>query len=171
MLDYKSLAASLTSNYTSMKTGVLGSTNQVKYPSAPGTKWVDHWCTAYDADANAGQFSSTAVVMSSSPSLLKFTATQVCNGNNMIGAKLAAYWASQVTKGTPQYLSSISSVTNDANTIQSTIDAWMCSRTSVISGKSYEAMCLMIETAVKGIKWTVTETSATSTTTYVVTIS
>jgi len=181
MLSYTSLASSLSSNYTTMNAGNQGVGTQIKYPSSPGTKWVDHWITAYDTDANAGTFSTgvisggtttaTAVVMVSSPNLLKFTATQVCNGTNMIGAKVSAYWASQTTKGAPQFLTTISSVTNNASNIQATIDSWMCSRTSVSSGNAYEAMCSMIETAVKSITWTVTETSGTATKTYSVTIS
>jgi len=171
MLDFKTLASSLTSNYTSMNAGSQGVGTQVKYPAIPGTNWVDFWSTTYDADANAGTFSSTSVVMSSSPNLLKFTATHVCNGTNMIGAKISAYWASQTAKGVPQFLTTISSVTNNASTIQATIDTWMCSRNSVSSVNSYEAMCSMIETAVKSITWTVTETSGTASTTYSVSIS
>ena len=172
-LNYVTVSANMDSAYDALKNDkIQDNPNQVPYPRAPLTQWMDAFKTNYDNDANNGTFSEANVVMTPMPALLEFDNTgSTCSGPNMMAAKIAQYWAAQVTPGTPQHKTSITNVVNDAAKIEAPIQAYLCGSTSVLSTPHYEHLFLFIENQVKTIIWQVTEADGGGSATYPVTIS
>ena len=172
-LNYVSLASTTNTLYNSLKECTEGTGDQVKYPADPGTAWIDAFKTNYDADAIAGTFDFASVVMESKPTLLAFDNTgNTCTpSGTSLGEALQNYWVSQLKVGTPQYKSTISSITNNASSfLASDIDGYLCGVTSILQEPSYENFFKFIEDKVKTIEWSVTEVGPDSTT-YTVKIS
>ncbi|UOK16788.1 hypothetical protein [Vibrio phage phiKT1024] len=158
-LNYISLSANILSTYNSQKDNrIQDNLEQVPYPAPVGTEWMDNFIIHYDNDANNGVFSSPSVIMKSDPEILRFNNNgQVCGGTDMMASRIASYWESQLTFGTPQY-SSITSITNDASKIKQPIEDYLCSYPGGSeSSPYYEHLFLFIESQVKTIIWTVTE--------------
>lgn len=170
-LNFITVSLNMTNAYTALKTDTqFDNPNQVPYPKAPGTKWIDDFKLHYDNNSNAGTFSFTSVVMVSLPALLSFIGTSnSCAGTAANMAKaISDYWAAQLTPGTPRF-SSITSVTNDATTkINVNIKNYLCAQVSTTKTPNYEHLFQYIENQVKTIVWTVSETNNGS---YTVTIS
>lgn len=175
-LNFVTVSANMSGVYTALKDDKTSdNANQTPYPKAPSTQWIDGFKTHYNSNSIAGTFTKASVVMVSMPALLGFVNIgPSCDivGGNMAKA-ITDYWTAQITKGTPQVLDVIDSVTNDASKISAPIKSYICSQTSTSKTPSYEHLFQYIENQVKAIVWTVTEknTAGTSTSTYTVTIS
>lgn len=169
-LNYIQLSNELNNYYKTMKNNLVTDLqpNQKPYPAnpSPAYEWVDNYINVYDTDANNGVFSATSVVMLSSPSTLRY----IPGVYNAMAKPITDYWKLQLTQGAPMY-DGIVSITNDAAKIEAPISAYLNSLTSTLKTPSYEHLFSYIETQVKTIIWTVTETSGTSTVTYDVVIS
>lgn len=158
-LDYVSLSANILSTYTSQKNNrIQDNLEQVPYPAPVGTEWMDNFIFRYDEDSNNGVFSASSVIMINNPELLRFDNNgQICGGPNMMAAKISEYWKSQTTHGTP-VISSIQSVSNDAQKIQAPIENYLCTYPGgTESSPHYEHLFNFIEQQVKTIIWTVDE--------------
>lgn len=171
-LNYSSVASQMANMYVGLKEDkTQDNPNQVPYPIDPGTAWMDNYISFYDTDSNAGDFSMASVVMVPMSELLRFdNQGSVCDGDDMMAAKISEYWVAQVTPGEPQIGSAIVSVSNDAAKIRSTISAYLCSQESTLKTPSYEHLFEFIESEVNSIIWTVTELVGGSPSSYSVTI-
>lgn len=173
-LNFITVSANMNNTYTALKTDTQAdNANQVPYPKAPGTKWVDDFKLYYNSNSMAGTFSQASVIMVSLPALLSFVNTSnSCAGaaDNMAKA-ISDYWVAQITKGAPQVYTIITSVTNDASKISATIKSYLCSQVSTSKSPNYEHIFQYIENQVKTIIWTVNETNGTLSTSYTVSIS
>jgi hypothetical protein len=169
-LNYSSLSANILSTYLDQKNNlILDNEKQTPYPAPPGTEWMDNYVTNYDQDALSGVFSLPAVIMVSNPGLLRFSYTP---RPTTMATQLASYWSSQLTPGAPQFCSSIVSVTNDAAKIEAPIRSYLLgSYNGSELTPHYEHLFQFIESQVKSIIWTISESSKDCSKTYTVTIS
>jgi hypothetical protein len=162
-LNYQLVASTMSDEYDSIK-------QTPDVPAAP--RWMDAYKSAYDGDANNGTFSLPAVVMTSNPSLLEFNVSNSVSTAQEMAKSLADYWSYQVTPGTPQNCTAITSVTNDASKIETPILNYLTSLGNTERLPQYEHLFQFIEDQVKTIIWTVNEADGTGcSTSYTVSIS
>jgi len=171
-LNYSSVASDMSDFYITLKTDYVpkSSNGRKNYPKNPSDKWVEKFMSVYDNDSISGTMSKSSVVLISNKPLLKFSPP----GCNLMGTVIANYWSSQITPGSPAVCGgSVSSVTNDAAKIGPAINGYMCGLPGNIESKPYyNALFNFIETQVKSIIWTVTETGSNNNPcTYSVTVS
>lgn len=173
-LNFPVVSSQMNDIYTGLKLDKQSdNVNQVPYPKAPGTQWVVAFKMYYDSDSIAGTFSKASVVMVSRPALLDFinTGNSCASAPTNMAKVITDYWVSQLAFGTPQILTSIVSITNDASKINAPIKDYLCTQVSTLKTPSYNHIFQYIENQVKSIIWTVTEKDSTTTTSYPVTIS
>lgn len=157
-LNYSDVASEMNSFYDILKTTYRSNSNPNRklYPKDPKNKWVQEFMTKYDNDSINGTMSMASVKLVSMRELLEFSPP----GCNKMGSAIARYWTAQVTHGVPSSCGGgIASVVNDADKIGPAINAYMCGLPGNIkSTPYYESLFRFIESQVKSIIWTVTET-------------
>jgi len=160
-LNHSSVASNMSSFYNILKTDYDSkpgdNSERRNYPKDPGDKWMKKFMDVYDSDATVGTMSKPSVVLVSNKSLLEFSPP----GCNLMGTAIANYWSSQITPGSPSACGGgVASVVNDAAKIGPAINGYMCGLGGNYpeSKPYYNALFSFIESQVKSIIWTVTET-------------
>ena len=126
-----------------------------------------------DADFQLATPSMDSVVLTPPAGTFRMPRNTSRDNPMVIGLECARYWSLAVGLGTPQILSKVDSVVNDADKIAAPIAANLISLSEgkIMRSSPYSEFIDCIYREVKKIIWTVTEASSTTTTTYTVTVS